>query len=135
MSPSYFLELHHLLDHVTMQHGRVVPLGVLQRGGDHVLRHRVELVRELALVMRPDGGEAVVGDATEQQCVGRPRLLPLELIAFGTSCEGVRPADPLEVLGSARRLHDAVDGDVLGHDDPAHLGSPLVVNLGLSAGP
>ena len=49
---------------------RVGPLRVLQRRGDHVLRHVVELVRELAVARRPGGGEALVGLPPQQQRVG-----------------------------------------------------------------
>jgi hypothetical protein len=45
----------------------------------------------------------------------------LKLVALRAAAEGVRPADALEVLRSARRLDDPVDGDVLGDDDPSQL--------------
>src|SRR5262249_38488297 len=78
------LELRYFLDDVATEDGRVVPLGALEGGGDHVLRHRVELVCELALDPRPDGCEALVGHTAEQEGVGSLRLLPLELIALRT---------------------------------------------------
>ena len=129
------LELRHLFDHVTAEHGRVVPPRVLEGRGDDVFRHRVELVGELPLEAWPDGGEAVVGDAAEQQCIRRHRLVQLELLTLRPSRERVCPADPLEVLRTARRLHHAVDGDVLGYDDPSHFFLLLVCSGGRSGCP
>src|SRR6266545_3918837 len=122
-------ELPDLVDDVTGKDGGVVPFGVGQGLRDDVLGHGVELVRELALVVRPDGSEAVVGDPAEQKGVRVHRLVELELVAFRAAAEGVGPADALEALGSARRLDDAVDGHVLSDDDSSHLHSPFAVVL------
>src|SRR5581483_2703045 len=127
------LERRDVANHVTTQHGGVVPLRVLQGGGDDVLGHRVELVRHLALEVRPDGSKAVVGAATEQQRARGHRLVELVLVALRAAREGVGPADPLEVLGPTGRLDDSVDGDVLGDHEPAHtLLSPSLIGAGRS---
>ena len=90
-------ELRDFFDDVAAEHGGVVPLGVLEGGGDDVLRHRVELVRQVALVVRPHGREAVVGDPTEQQRVGGHGFVQLELLSLGTARERVGPAHALEL--------------------------------------
>src|SRR5439155_5743729 len=77
------LELLHLFEDVATEHRRVVPLRALEGGGDDVLRHAVELVRELAFVMRPDRCETVVSAAAEQQRIRSHRLVDLELLALG----------------------------------------------------
>jgi hypothetical protein len=120
-------ELPDLGDDITGKDGGVVPFGVGQGLRDDVLGHGVELVRELALVARPDGSEAVVGDPAEQKGVRVHRLVELELVAFRAAAESVGPADALEALGSARRLDDAVDGHVLSDDDSSHVSSPFAV--------
>jgi hypothetical protein len=60
-------ELPDLVDDVAGKDGGVVPVGFGQGLRDDVLGHGVELVREFALVVRPDGSEAVVGEAAEQK--------------------------------------------------------------------
>src|SRR5207244_4207711 len=98
----------------------VGPLGVLQGGGHDVLRHVVELVRELALAGWPGLREALVGLAAEQQCLGLERLVELELVAVLAAVELEAPASVPEVLCSAGVLDHAVQRDELGHDDPSH---------------
>src|SRR4051794_31979640 len=119
------LEAPYLLDDIAAENRRVRPLGILQRGRDDVLRHRVEVVGELALEIRPARGEPLVGDPPEQLRGGGHRLVDLELIAFRTAGEAVSPADPLERLRAARRLDNTIHRHVLGHDDPSHYRSPL----------
>src|SRR4029079_5395394 len=67
-------QLRHLLREVTPEHGGVAPLRALERRRDDVLRHRVELVGELAVAGRPRRGEALVGVPTEEQRLGAHRL-------------------------------------------------------------
>jgi hypothetical protein len=122
-------ELPDLVDDVTRENGGVVPFGVGQGLRDDVLGHDVELVRELALVVRPDGSEAVVGDPAEQKGIRVHHLVKLERVAFRAAAEGIGPADALEALISARRLDDAVEGQVLSDDDSSHLHSPFAVVL------
>src|SRR3954453_2221439 len=114
------LEIPHLLDDIAAENRRVLPLGILQRRRDDVLRHRVEVVGELALEMWPTRRKSLVGDPPEQLRVGGHGLVDLELIACRTAGEAVGPADPLERLAAARRLDNAVERHVLGHNDPAH---------------
>ena len=56
-----------------------------QRGRHDVLRHRVELVAELALDVRPHRREPVVCHTAEEQRVRGHRLLELERVAFGSA--------------------------------------------------
>jgi hypothetical protein len=115
-------ELCDLLSEVAVEHGRVVPARVIERRGDDVLRHRVELVGELAVARRPRGGEAFVGDASQQERVRRECLVQLELVALVAAADLEAPASVLEVLGSAWILDDTVQRNELGYDDPSHLG-------------
>src|SRR5262249_6189233 len=104
---------------VALEHGGVAPVEVVERGGDHVLGHRVELVCELTVTCRPRLGEPLVRDAPEQLRVRGHRLLQLERHAL-TRVDLERPAAVPEALGAARILHHAVEGNELGYDDVAH---------------
>ena len=114
------LQLLDRLDSVTFQHRRVGPLRVVQGRGDDVLRHGVELVRELALARRPGLGESLVRLAAEQQRGGVHRLVELELVAFA-AVDLERPAAVLEVLRAAGVFHDSVERNELGNDDLGHV--------------
>ncbi len=116
------LQLLDLLDDVAAEDRRVVPVGLLQRRRDHVLRHRVHLVREadLVAVVRPRGGEALVGHAPEQLCVGLADLVQLEGVAFVSAVDLERPTAVLVLLASAGSLYDSVERDELCDDDLAH---------------
>ncbi len=124
---------------VEADHRRVVPLGILERRGDEVLRHGVELVGEIALARGPGRGEALVGDAAEQERVARHHLVELELVPVRPALELERPTAVLVALGPARILDDAVERDELGDDDLAHDVPPLRkvrwVTYGLDAEP
>src|SRR4051794_8167347 len=103
------LELTHLSRRVAaVEDRRVAPLGVLERRRDDELRHGVELVGELAFAVRPGAGEALIGAPSEQQRVGAPGLLELELVSVVTAVELERPPRVLEVRFAAWRLHHAV---------------------------
>src|SRR3954453_10858414 len=95
---------------------------VRQCRGDDVLRHRVELVGELAIAVRPGSREALVSTSTEQQGRRAHRLVDLELVALVTAVEVERPRPADEVVVAARRLHDSVERYELGDDDAAHGG-------------
>src|SRR3954470_22325721 len=56
-----------------------VPLRVFERRRDDELRHRVELVGERALALRPSPSEALIGPPAYEQPVGLHRLVQLEL--------------------------------------------------------
>jgi hypothetical protein len=88
-----------------------------------VLRHPVELVRELAAARRPGGCEAFVGDSPEKQRSRGHHLVQLELVSVGTALELERPATSLEALGPARILRYPVHGDELRYDELAHAAS------------
>ena len=97
-----------------LDHVGVVPLRVLQRRRDDVLRHRVDLVGDgVAGARRPDRREAVVGAPAHQQRVagqGQIRLDLAEALVAGTA----------ERRPQVRPLDDAVEGDVGRVDDLAH---------------
>src|SRR5215204_1959262 len=108
------------------QDRRVLPGRLLERRGDHVLRHRVEPLGEggrglvvSLLPLGPRRREALVGDAAEQHHLGVVRLLRLDLV-LALVRELERPRGVFVVLLAARRLHDAVHRNELGDDDPAH---------------
>src|SRR5919107_3034976 len=113
------LQLAHLGRRVAaVEDRRVVPLGVLERRRDDELRHRVELVGELALALWPGAGEALIGSQPYQQTVGLPRLVQLELIPVVSAVELEGPTRVLESRLASRRLHDAVERYELRHHDP-----------------
>ena len=122
-----------LLREVAAEHGRVVPLRVLQRGGDDELRHRVELLAEVAgaLHRRPRLREAVVGDAAEQLRVGGHQLVVLEPVALLAALEAERPAAAVErlLLRSAGILHHAVERQELRDHELAHGSSRRVCRV------
>src|SRR5438876_6450919 len=61
------------------KHRRVVPVGILQRGGHDVLGHLVQPVRQFAAPGWPPRGEELVGSPTEQLGLGAKRLVEQEL--------------------------------------------------------
>src|SRR5215216_346586 len=113
------LQLAHLGRRVAaVEDCRVVPLRVLERRRDDELRHRVELVGELALTLGPGAGEALIGSQPYQQGVGLPRLVQLEPIPVVSAVELEGPIRVLESWLAPRRLHDAVERYELRHHDP-----------------
>src|ERR671921_65488 len=113
------LQLAHLGRRVAaVEDRRVVPLWVLERCRDDELRHRVELVGELALALRPSAGETLIGSQPNQQGVGLSRLVQLELIPVVSAVELEGPTRVLESRLAPRRLHDAVERYELRHHDP-----------------
>ena len=99
MSPSGpSLQLRDLLDNVATEDRRVRPCGVVERRGDDVLRHRVELVGELAIALWRRIGEALVGRTASVALHG---LVDLELSPFLAAVELEAPAPVPEVLGPA----------------------------------
>jgi hypothetical protein len=111
-----------------VDHRGVVPLRVLDRGGDEVLGHLVHALRKLAeLALHafspgPGAGEALIGDPTDQLRLGAEELFALELAAVVAAVERERPALVLELL-AAGRLHHAVHRDEFGHGDGSHRSS------------
>jgi hypothetical protein len=97
------LELGDLLDDVAPDDRRVGPVGLLERGRDHVLRHAVQLVGEAGLVgpRRPGVREALIGATPQQQGVGLLELLQLEPVALGAAVALEGPAAVLEGLTAA----------------------------------
>src|SRR5205085_1835584 len=89
------------LSDIALDQRRVVPRQLPQRRGDHVLRHRVHLLREADLIghRRPRGREALVGDAPEQQRLCLERLVELELGALLAALELEGPAAALLLGG------------------------------------
>ena len=61
----------------------------------------------------PGAGEALIGAPADQEGVGLPRLLRLELVPVVTAIELEAPPRVLERFAS-RRLHDAVEGCEIG---------------------
>jgi hypothetical protein len=96
----------------------VLPLGVLQSGGEHVLRHVVEVVgdtRRVVGLQRPVAAHLLERDPPEEQRIGGLALLPerrLDVRYVVLAAGGVEPA-----LG---RVDDAVERDVLGDDQVSH---------------
>jgi hypothetical protein len=114
------LDLRDLACELPVEHRRVVPLRVLERGRNDVLRHRVELVGELAIPGRPGCREAFVGPPTQKERLRGHRLVELELVAFLAPLDLEGPAAVLVVLPAAGGFHDAVQRHELGYDDASH---------------
>ena len=105
---------------VALQHLGVLPRRVLQRAGDHVLPHRVHLVGEgISAPLRPGPGEALVLHPSEQQRVGRLQLRGLEH-AEVVAPVGHGPRSVRVAVLAAGRLHHAIQGHELAHDQLAH---------------
>jgi hypothetical protein len=106
-------------------------VGVVQRLGYDVLRHRVHLRGEAGLVLdgRPGRGEPVVGGPAEQLRIRRVELGELRLITLGAAVEG-GPVSGRPRPGAARVLDDAVQGDELGDHDLAHVRCPYLFSPG-----
>ena len=64
--------------------------------------------------------EGLIGDPTEELCLGPLQLLELELVPFVAPVEAKGPTGVLEAFGTARVLHDPVQRNEFGYDDPAH---------------
>ena len=77
------------------------------------------------LAIGPGAGEALVGDAPDQEHVALHRLVELELVAVVSAIELEAPTGVLELF-AARRLHHAVERHELGHHQLAHLALPPV---------
>src|SRR5215204_5640506 len=109
-----------------LQDRRVLPGRLLERRGDHVLRHRVEPLGEGGrglvvglLPLGPRRREALVGNAAEQHHLGLVRLLRLDLV-LALVRELERPRRVLVALLTAWRFHDAVHRDELRDDQSSH---------------
>src|SRR3954452_6107930 len=119
------LQRRRLLHHVAAEDRRIAPLGVLERGGDDVLRQAVQPVGPLAAPAHPPRSEVRVAASAQQQGLGAERLLAFDL---RPRCEVVLPdlAEPAtvpETLLAGRVLDDSVQRDVLADHDLPHLGS------------
>ena len=127
------LEPGHGIRRIALQERRVHPRKrLLKRGGRDVLLAVVEhLGIGVVLSVGPDGGEVLVGAPPEQQrpAPGHPLS---HLAAHDLVVARRRPAAVLEaaagvLVGAGRRLHHAVERQVVGHNDSAHLRLLLLV--------
>src|SRR5215208_417224 len=114
------LELAYLGCDIPADDGRVVPLGLVQRRRDDELGHVVELVGELSFPRWPRIREAVVRHAPEEECVGRHRLVELELVSLFAPVELKAPTAVLVILGATRVFDDAVHRHELCDHDLSH---------------
>src|SRR4029450_11347932 len=107
-------------DGISRQDRGVVPAGSLEGARDDVLRDLVDAPGELLVAggRGPEGGPDLVGPAAEKQRGGPHQLVlvpPLVLGVLATERPGV-PA--VAVLVESGRLHDAVDRQQRGEDQP-----------------
>jgi hypothetical protein len=121
-SVDLFLEPRHFLGDVTPEECGVVPVHLVERARDHVLRHLVHLVREAGLVGSPGPrcGEALVGHSPQQERLRFERLV--ELVRVLACVAEVERPPAVGIAGlTAGGLHDAVEGNELRHDHTPHL--------------
>jgi hypothetical protein len=110
------LQRLNLVHEGALQHGGVLPLWVLQRAGEDVLRHPVEVVsdaRRVVCLQRPVPAHLLGRHPPEHQRIGGLSLLAncglnVCLIDLGVGAGRVEPA--------LRRFDDAVERDVLSDD-------------------
>ena len=101
------LQLRDRCRDVALEQRRVVPVELRQGCRCDVFRHRVHLVRKVAFPRRPRLGEALVGDAPEQERLGLEYLVQLVLHLL-RSDEVTHPAGVRVRRLAAGRLDDAV---------------------------
>src|SRR4029450_4661149 len=112
---------------------RVVPVGILEGRRHDVLGHGVQPVRQLATPGWPPRGQPVVGPPTHQLGLGAQGLVEGELVELWAILDQADPAAAAEAFITGRVLDDAVERDVVAHDDPSHFGSPLLALSATSA--
>src|SRR5262249_6576649 len=104
---------------------RVLPVELVERARDDVLRRPVERRRDRAVLVRPVGGEDLVGPAPQEH-VERTGDRLVDDPAQGVVPEGHGPAAMSEsvariLLWATGRLHDAVHRDLGNGDDLSHV--------------
>jgi len=115
------LELGYPFGDVSLDEGRVDPLQRLFQGrGDDVLEVAVHPIGVALLVGggRPGGGENFVGHPSQQEGVGRGRLVELVLPHL------VAPVREVPLIRQLH-LHHAVERHELRNDHPSHVKPPF----------
>src|SRR6185369_2597837 len=103
---------------------RVIPGWLLERRRDDVLRHAVQPVRERSRPRRPATREPFVGPPAHQERIVALRVVERKPEEVRPVLDRSHPAAALEALVARGILEDAVDGEVVADDDPAHAAPP-----------
>src|SRR5438876_1094468 len=117
------LQRRDLVKHVALEDCRVVPGGMFEGRGHHVLGQAVQPVRQLAAAGWPPRGEPLVAAPAQQEGPGGQRLVERELGELRAISDQADPAAGPEAFVTGRVLDDSVERDVLAHDDLSHFGS------------
>src|SRR5436190_664534 len=117
------LQRRDLVRHVALEDCRVVPGGMFEGRGHHVLGQAVQPVRQLAAAGWPPRGEPLVAPPAQQEGPGAQRLAERELGELRATSDQADPAAGPEAFVTGRVLDDSVERDVLAHDDLSHFGS------------
>src|SRR5262245_28561145 len=124
----FLLQLRDLADHVTVEHRRVGPFGLVECRRDDVLGQAVQPVGPRATPGIPPRTEVLVAPSAQEEGLsaerlGEPELGPRFAILRP---ELVEPAAVPEAVLAGRVLDHSVERDVLADHDPSHLRSPSV---------
>src|SRR5262245_10829059 len=128
------LQLRDRVHCVALEDRRVAPVRIFEGGGNDVLGHAVQPVRQLATPRWPSRGQPLVAPPTKQQGLCAQRLVERELAELRAVLDQSDPAADPEALVTGRVLDDPVEGDVVADDDPSHFDSPFR-SLVTGAGP
>jgi Bacterial Ig-like domain (group 3) len=143
MSPASLLfQLRDHLHHVSLEHRRVVPVGILKGRGHDVLGQAVQPVRQVATPGLPPRGEELVAPLTQQQGLGAQRLVkptPAPGVTTTTTLSVIRVPLPLGlggiVIPTAHLTPTNATGTVQFKDGTTNLSIPLPVVAGIAIGP
>jgi hypothetical protein len=118
------LQRLNLVDKGALQHCGVLPSRVLQRAGNDVLRHAVEVVgdaRRVVCLQRPVPAHLLERHPPEQQRIGGVALLAKGRLNVCVIDRGVIAG---RIEPTLRRLDDAVERDVLSDDQVPQISPP-----------
>src|SRR5215471_2606012 len=119
-------DLGHDITTYALRSHPVEPVGTAR---DDVFRRLVERLRDRVLLVRPVGGEELVGPASQKHVeLGGDSLvhnLHQSIVPEGHGPASVGEPIPRILLGAAGPLHDAIHGDLGDRDDLSHDFSPV----------